>query len=345
MATSQQAFDGDTLEAALARVAEVCGPRARITQAEKVRTGGLAGFFARERYEVLVEVGEPDPASATIPAGPSVAPSVEPMSLLELAEQVSDRERTVPQSSVEPMRSPSSTEGPTFQEVLRGIATHGGLPGGAAPSTAPSNSELFASLGIPPHLLRGPVSDTSVAQRLLAVLERTPSAPPVIARRGEVVAVIGEGDAARRAAGLLAGQVGQTGDDVVVAGPDERGFHTLHDVDAAQARVQLWRRCGVPFVVAICAPPGPCGTTWAREITETLAPVTIWGAVSAERKPEDILRWVEAIGGVDALAVANCQATATPAAVLATGIPVASVEGRRATPAAWTALLIERLTV
>ena len=44
-----QAFDGDTLEAALARVAEEHGPGARITQAEKVRSGGLAGFFARYR--------------------------------------------------------------------------------------------------------------------------------------------------------------------------------------------------------------------------------------------------------------------------------------------------------
>ena len=368
MATSLQAFDGDTLEAALARVAEECGPRARITQAEKVRTGGVAGFFARERFEVLVEVDvhpTPDPDGA-----PAASTPEEPMSLLELADQVSDRERPPAAAQTGATAPLPSTEGPTFHEVLRGVAAQAGLaphvpaaptacPGSSAadqpapqpprPEVArprpPSNAELFASLGIPQHLLVGPDADASVAQRLLAVLERTPAAPPVIARRGDVLVVVGDGPSAREAAGVLANQVGQTLDDVVVAGPDERGFNTLHDVASAQARVQLWRRCGVPFVVAVCAPPGPWGSTWASEMIDALAPVTTWGAVGADRKPEDVAGWVESVGGVDALAVTGCDATASPAAVLATGLPVAALEGRRATPAAWTALLAERLTV
>lgn len=360
MATSLQAFDGDTLEAALARVAEECGPHARITQAEKVRTGGVAGFFARERFEVLVEV---DGLGAPSPADPAPA---EPMSLLALADQVSDRERSAGPPAPERTAPLPSTEGRTFQEVLRGIASQAGLldqlpsedpadppaPEVEAPSAAQpthprpaSNMELFASLGIPQHLLVAPGAEASVAQRLLAVLERVPPAPPVIARRGDVVAVIGDGAAAVEAAAVLAGEVGQTIEDVVVAGPAEHGFNRLQDVASAQARAQLWRRCGVPFVVAICAPPGPAGAAWAREMAEALDPVATWGAVGADRKPEDIVRWVRDVGGVDALAVAACDATASPAAVLATGIPVATVEGRRATPAAWTALLVERLTV
>lgn len=383
MATSQQAFDGDTLEAALASVAEVCGPRARITKAEKVRTGGLAGFFARERFEVLVEIGESDPPPAPAPPATEPAATVpapkEPMSLLELADQVSDRERPPTRAESVAAAPVPSTEGPTFHEVLRTIATQSGLldqvtarhptdgeertahrpvadqpvvdrptedrPRPDPVARAVTNAELFASLGIPQHLLDGPDSDASVAQRLLVVLERTPSAPPVIARRGDVLVAVGEGAAARAAAGVLANQVGQTIDDVVVASPEAQGFNTLGDVGAAQERVQLWRRCGVPFVVAVCAPAGDAGSAWAREMVETLAPVATWGAVGADRKPEDVARWVRAVGGVDALALDGCDATASPAAVLATGIPVASLEGRRATPAAWTALLIERLTV
>lgn len=352
MATSLQAFDGDTLEAALARVAEECGPRARIAQAEKVRTGGVAGFFARERFEVLVEIDE-QPTS-DVAGGPPESTPHEPMSLLELADQVSDRER--PPSTAEhgeAERLPS-TEGRTFQEVLRGIAAQAGLadhlstapapvPSGPELVRNPSDVELFASLGIPRNLLVGPDADVSVAQRLLAVLERAPVAAPVIARRGDVLVAVGEGADAKDAAGVLAHQVGQSVDDVVIAGPDERGFNTVHDVAEAEARVQLWRRCGVPFVVAVCAPPGPWGATWASEIVAALEPVTTWAAVSAARKPEDVRRWVRSVGGVDALAVAGSDATASPAAVLATGIPVAALEGRRATPAAWTALLVERL--
>jgi hypothetical protein len=101
----------------------------------------------------------------------------------------------------------------------------------------------------------------------------------------------------------------------------------------------------VPFVVAVCAPPGPWGASWASEVVAALEPVTTWAAVSAARKPEDVDRWVTSVGGADALAVTGCDATASPAAVLATGIPVAALEGRRATPAAWTAMLVERLMV
>ncbi|HEU5084066.1 MAG TPA: hypothetical protein VFU14_12055, partial [Acidimicrobiales bacterium] len=92
-----QAFDGDTLEAALARVAEEHGPGARITQAEKVRTGGLAGFFARERYEVTVEVDDESRGSDEAEAAPTAedesAPEPAPRSLLDLAERVSEIER------------------------------------------------------------------------------------------------------------------------------------------------------------------------------------------------------------------------------------------------------------
>lgn len=407
MATNLQTFDGATLEAALARVAAECGPRARITQAEKVRTGGVAGFFAREHFELLVDVGGPmaavdvelpDLTAQAAPAAP--AERAEPLSLLELADQVSDRERSVSPTATHAAMPAPSTEGASFQEVLRGIAAQAGLLdhraeeaeeeaarhaffGAVAPKPAPatpwflatdpepeaayapeprpecepapepitvtlpgpSDAELFASLGIPTDLVDCPGADASVGQRLLAVLERVPSAPPVIAQRGDVLAVIGEGEAALEAAGVLAGQAGQTADDVVVYGRDPRAGHTPEDAAASEARVKMWNRRGVPYVVAICAPRGPAGAAWARDMAERLAPVTIWGAVGADRKPEDIVRWAIEVGGVDALAVSGCDTTATPAAVLATGIPVAAVEGRRATPAAWTALLIERLAV
>ncbi len=38
------------------RVREEMGPDATIVRAERVRTGGIAGFFAREHYELTVEV-------------------------------------------------------------------------------------------------------------------------------------------------------------------------------------------------------------------------------------------------------------------------------------------------
>ncbi|GGC01722.1 hypothetical protein GCM10010972_13200 [Cellulomonas carbonis] len=60
-------LEGEDLPALMARVKAEMGPGARIIKAEKVRTGGVAGFFARERYELTVEV--PEPETARRPAG------------------------------------------------------------------------------------------------------------------------------------------------------------------------------------------------------------------------------------------------------------------------------------
>ena len=59
---TQLQFDGPNLERLLARVRDELGSTARIVSAEKVRTGGLAGFFARERFEICVETDDGDGA-------------------------------------------------------------------------------------------------------------------------------------------------------------------------------------------------------------------------------------------------------------------------------------------
>jgi hypothetical protein len=49
-------LEGDDLEALLERARSEGGPDARIVRAEKVRQGGVLGFFAKERFEVALEV-------------------------------------------------------------------------------------------------------------------------------------------------------------------------------------------------------------------------------------------------------------------------------------------------
>ncbi len=49
-------LEGDDLEGLLSRARQEGGPRARIVRAEKVRRGGMLGFFAREGFEVAVEI-------------------------------------------------------------------------------------------------------------------------------------------------------------------------------------------------------------------------------------------------------------------------------------------------
>lgn len=52
-------LDGEDLRSLMLRVREEMGPDAKIVKAERIRTGGIAGFFAKEHYELTVEVPEP----------------------------------------------------------------------------------------------------------------------------------------------------------------------------------------------------------------------------------------------------------------------------------------------
>ena len=49
-------LEGPDLQELLAQVREDHGGAARVVRAERIRSGGVAGFFTKERYEVTVEV-------------------------------------------------------------------------------------------------------------------------------------------------------------------------------------------------------------------------------------------------------------------------------------------------
>ena len=57
---SQLRFEGGELEELLERVRTEVGPEARIIAANRIRQGGIAGFFAREGFEVVVDANGPD---------------------------------------------------------------------------------------------------------------------------------------------------------------------------------------------------------------------------------------------------------------------------------------------
>jgi hypothetical protein len=145
---SQRQFEGPVLEELLARVRAEVGPDARIVAANRVRKGGVGGFFAKQAFEVLVEPAEsigfagetlagetssdaspttdlPAPARFATPATPSrTAPATAvaraegraPASILELADAVSDDERDDVIDLVE--ERSISTESRDFAQVL-----------------------------------------------------------------------------------------------------------------------------------------------------------------------------------------------------------------------------------
>jgi len=58
-------LEGADLAELMVHVRAEFGPTARIVRAERVRTGGLAGFFARERYELTIDVPDAPAAPTT----------------------------------------------------------------------------------------------------------------------------------------------------------------------------------------------------------------------------------------------------------------------------------------
>ncbi len=104
------------LEDLLERVRTELGAEARIVAANRVRKGGIGGFFARQAYEVLVE--PVDRATVETAARPTPVRVIDApaSSILDLAEAVSEHERNDVIDLVDEHRV--STESRNFSEVL-----------------------------------------------------------------------------------------------------------------------------------------------------------------------------------------------------------------------------------
>jgi flagellar biosynthesis GTPase FlhF len=53
-------LEGPAIEPLLAQVRDEYGSGVRIISADKVRSGGVGGFFAKQHYELSVEVPDPN---------------------------------------------------------------------------------------------------------------------------------------------------------------------------------------------------------------------------------------------------------------------------------------------
>lgn len=168
-------LEGEDLPALMARVKAEMGPGARIVKAEKVRTGGVAGFFARERYELTVEVPEPQPARRGGRGAPRATPGPTGIEALLAAADAAEEREGAPGGGAgagamagagaatgagpatgdgpavpEPPRV--STASPSFAEILESMRqmvgppeTPGGAPG--AEDDAPSSADPTSPAG------------------------------------------------------------------------------------------------------------------------------------------------------------------------------------------------------
>jgi hypothetical protein len=391
---SQQRFEGPDLEVLLDDVRDRFGPDVAIVEANRVRKGGVGGFFAREVYEVVVESDD----AVTPP------PAERPRSLLDLVDAVQDGPAaptsTQPQfydverrgdldQPVRPSAAAMSSEGAAFADVLDRIARATAAPEpqvAAAPASSPATAPTapapdvdepfrsfadiaptarrpepepvrhrapevdraaLARLGLPGRLVRKAPTDLDRLSTLLHLAEAFPRARELPSTPGTVIALVGDRGGMERAVTWVHEQLGLAPNRLMLASRSEtRVFPAGRRMSSPQEAGELgrsWRRVGVPTLVVVDDPVGIRTTSWARHVLDALEPSAVWAVVDAQRKPEDVVAWAERIGGVDAIALDGTDQTASPAAIVGTGVPVGLIDGHAASPARWAAVLDERL--
>lgn len=197
------------------------------------------------------------------------------------------------------------------------------------------------ALGVPTTFIPAD-SRRGLVAALARSLAELPEAPSADLEAGDVLAVVGCPQKAPRLAARLAMTLGL--DPAALPAASASGTPAeITSAESARQRATDWSGRGAPTVLWVDAPVGSGREAWALRVLEALEPKLVWGVVDAARKPEDVKAWAGAVGGLDAIAVEELDATTTPASVLSVGVPVVLADGRRSTPELWAALLADRL--
>ncbi|MFI1991382.1 hypothetical protein [Actinoplanes sp. NPDC020271] len=135
-------LEGPAIEPLLAQVRDEYGSRVRIVSADKVRSGGIGGFFAKQHYELSVEVPDAQEDSEDM-ARQTVAENGA-NTLERLLEQAESRDRF---NADQPAARPSAPKsgpapGPSRQEIRNA----------AIGDTGAAFAELMAGLDVASHL-------------------------------------------------------------------------------------------------------------------------------------------------------------------------------------------------
>ena len=371
-------YEGPDPEALLAEVQADHGPSFRLRSAEQRRVGGVGGFFSRVLYRVEVEPDStPDPA-ASAAAGDALARLVdETEDSFELATMSGESFDEILAGVAQMTEAPGEPDGPDA-----GRAAPAALPDGLGPTDAPARAPdpvadaprrpavaavgtgeadpaapaaadrlgrtstvlgLLRFAGFPENLLERAQAELGGTLTLERVFGTVPAPRPLPDVPGSLIAVVGETQAALRTARAMARSLAVAAGSVAVAAPGRRDGHmAARTAEEAAALAPGWRRDRIGLV-AVAAPP-LAGLDWPRDVLRAMAPSYVLGMVSAATKTEDVERWAAGLGGVDALVLTDARRTVTPAAVLASGISVASLDGEPATPARWAEVVANLMT-
>ena len=344
-------FDGPRLEELLERVQAELGSDVTIVEANRTRRGGVAGFFAKEWFEVVVDPG----ASLTLEGEESEkGETVDAAPFLAMASAVDDVRET---------RTPTAAESRAFELALASVQRSAGLTEGADPAppvledSAPRHRQAAPSTPAPAPApgRRDPVPAPATRRLrdlelplLLAHLDEMVPAALLPTGASPTIAVVGDHHTVRGVAAALAVRLGLDDSDVIVASqevddelPVWLRLHTPADVAARSSR---WRRSGSPRVIAVELVPGREGHAWAASMLEAIAADQVRLVAKSWQLTDQLAAKAAVLGGVDGLDLVEMAAAAEPELFLELDMPVLGIDGRPATAELWAALLYERRT-
>ncbi len=356
-------LEGPSLESIHAQAVAEYGHTARIVSAEKVTTGGLGRFLAKEHYEAIIEV--PD---ENAPDGRVIGPGDEPLDARDL-ELVAGRA-----AGSRPSADPDPGAGDTNPQD-----TGGGINGlleradAAELRLAPASPRQTRRGGRPAvpgapdfaRLLDGqafalePSTGARAAARGPAATETAGAPGAGFLPAGLLPAAVGSGFGPGRDRDIVPSPLAGPGDLVVVIGLwGDAGMaaEELHDgtalrrnagelaqkfdVDSLARRPVTDRRGilraraaavaeGVPLLVAVAINP-QLALLPQLELLEVLEADQLWAAVDAGRKAEDTAAWVKHVAsghGLYAVVSLHADETLSPASVWELGFPVLEARG------------------
>lgn len=373
-------FEGPNLEEVLSEARLCFGSDVEIEAANRVRRGGVFGFFASEWFEVWARPSadtETNPALALLDEEDEAdtfqsmvrnamadrrmrgAPGPEP-ALSEYDAALDDffgggadtapaRELVGAGAAMTPA-APAPAPAPAAAAPAPAPA-----PQTAAPAPAPATIPDVTSAMTPAAVAledaprgatvfdeeRAPKSDLLWA--MLERLDRVPSAPALPA--SGIVVFVGQARAALTAAQTMGERLGLWNGDVAVVSrardiADVPSWLVVDNFDELAVRADRWRQRGIVPIVVDLGTEA-VEQVWAIRAITGLRADQVRLVTEAWRLTEDVGRTAGKLGGVDAIELVDVADTVEPLAMLDLDIPISSVQGRPVTPDLLAAVWLE----
>ncbi len=355
---------GASLEEIRRKAEQLYGPAARIVSAERVSSPGIAGLFAQDRYEAMIEIlSKHEVVTGEVVPDADILAGTEPGTAAsgpagEADAGVAAAASAPPAAPAGPAAAPPAT-GPSHHlpsHHLQGAAIAALLEEAdavelslhrtatAGVSTESRDfAELLEQLGtglLTPAEPAAAVSNPGVPAAAAAppaapgnAAGSAPGAPAPLTGVGDLVVLVGLGEDAMDTA--LAMSTAAGGADVRTAG-ELSAYGHLHvdgrqSATAARAHAVVTER-----TVLVAFGLGKARNALARvQSVAALSADQVWVVVDAGRKHEDTARWVGVLSAqlnVTAVAVVGAAETGSPESVNGLGLPVGWIDGRPAGP-------------